>query len=49
MTELVPIHFFDQPIGVVFDTPPAREKSPDCPNGFIWEEKTYRVLEMLSS
>ena len=42
MTELVPIHFFDQPIEVVFDTPPAREKSPDCPNGFIWEEKTYR-------
>jgi hypothetical protein len=44
-----PIHFFDHPIEVIFDTPPAREKSPDCPNGFIWEEKTYRVLEMLSS
>lgn len=43
------IHFFDQPIEVVFDTPPAREKTPDCPNGFIWEEKTYRVVEMLSS
>ena len=49
MTELVPIHFYDHPIQVLFDTPPAREKSPDCPNGFIWEEKTYRVLEMLSS
>src|SRR6185503_2875695 len=22
---------------------------PDCPNGFLWEEKTYRVVEMLSS
>jgi hypothetical protein len=43
------IHFFDHPIEVIFDTPPAREKSPDCPNGFIWEEKTYRVIEMLSS
>ena len=43
------IHFFDHPIEVIFDTPPAREKTPDCPNGFIWEEKTYRVLEMLSS
>jgi hypothetical protein len=43
------IHFFDHPIEVLFDTPPAREKSPDCPNGFIWEEKTYRVTEMLSS
>ena len=43
------IHFFDHPIEVIFDTPPAREKTPDCPNGFIWEEKTYRVVEMLSS
>ena len=43
------IHFYDHPIEVIFDTPPAREKSPDCPNGFVWEEKTYRVLEMLSS
>lgn len=44
-----PIHFLDQPIDVLFDTPPVREKTPDCPNGFIWEDKTYRVLEMLSS
>lgn len=44
-----PIHFLDQPIEVRFDTPPVREKTPDCPNGFIWEDKTYRVLEMLSS
>ena len=45
----IPVHFYDQAIEPVFDTPPAREKSPDCPNGFIWEERTYRVLEMLSS
>ena len=44
-----PIHFFDHPIEVIFDTPPAREKSPDCPNGFIWEEKTFRMIEMLSA
>jgi len=43
------IHFYDNPIEPVFDTPPAREKSPDCPNGFIWDDKTYRVIEMLSS
>jgi hypothetical protein len=43
------IHFFDAPIEVIFDAPPAREKTPDCPNGFFWEEKTYRVLEMISS
>ena len=44
-----PIHFYDHPIQPIFDTPPAREKSPDCPNGFIWEDKTYGVIEMLSS
>ena len=44
-----PIHFLDQLIEVIFDTPPAREKTPDCPNGFIWEGKKYRVVEMLAS
>jgi len=44
-----PIHFLDHPIEPIFDTPPAREKSPDCPNGFTWENKTYRITEMLSS
>jgi hypothetical protein len=47
--ELTPLHFLDQPIEPIFDTPPAREKSPDCPNGFSWEGKTYRVMEMLSA
>ena len=49
MNEYQPLHFFDNPIEVIFDTPPAREKSPECPNGFIWEGKTFRVTEMLSS
>ena len=47
--EFAPLHFLDQPIEVIFDTPPALEKSPDCPNGFVWDDKTYRVIEMLSS
>ncbi len=49
MNDLIPIHFYDRPIEPIFDTPPAREKTPDCPDGFIWEGKTYRVIEMLSS
>ena len=49
MDEFRPIHFFDQSIEAIFDTPPARQKSPECPNGFSWEGKTYRVTEMLSS
>ena len=44
-----PLHFLDQPIEVLFDKPPAREKAPDPPNGFVWESKTYRVIGMLSA
>jgi len=46
---LIPIHFFDQTIEPIFDKSPALEKSPDCPNGFIWDGQSYRVIEMLSS
>jgi len=49
MTELIPIHFYDDSIEVVFDVQPAREKTPDCPNGFIWNDQTYLMIEMLSS
>ena len=49
MEDFQPIHFVDDPIEPVFDTPPAREKTPDCPNGFLWNDKTYRVIEMLSA
>ena len=47
--KLIPIHFFDESIEPVFGTPPALEKSPDCPNGFTWNETTYRITEMLSA
>lgn len=47
--DFTPLHFYDQPIEVIFDKPPIREKAPDCPNGFVWEEKTYRITEMLSA
>ncbi len=44
-----PIHFLDDPIQPIFDSPQALEKTPDCPDGFIWNEKTFRVTDMLSS
>ena len=46
--DFTPLHFLDQPIEVTFDKPPVREKTPDCPDGFIWEGKTVRVVEILS-
>jgi len=48
MSEYIPIHFYDDPIEVVFDKPPVYEKTPDCPNGFIWEGKSYQIVETLS-
>jgi hypothetical protein len=48
MTDLTPLHFYDDPIEVLFNTPPALEKSPPCPNGFIWNRQTFRVTESLS-
>lgn len=48
LTEYKPLHFYDESIEVLFDTRPALEKSPSCPNGFTWREKTYRVTESLS-
>jgi len=47
--EFIPLHFFDHPIEPVFDVSPAREKAPDCPNGFVWDSKTYRIIAMLSA
>jgi hypothetical protein len=48
MTEYTPIHFFDEPIKVLFNEPPVREKAPHCPNGFIWNEQTYPITASLS-
>jgi len=48
MTDEKFLYFLDQPIEVIFDKPPVYEKTPHCPDGFVWEEKTYRVVEKLS-
>ncbi len=43
-----PIHFLDEPIEVRFDSPPAREKLPHCPNGFTWQGHAYQIVEVIS-
>jgi uncharacterized protein DUF6504 len=43
-----PIHFYDEAIEVRFDVPPAREKTPPCPNGMIWRGQEYAILEKLA-
>jgi hypothetical protein len=48
MSEFVALHFIDQAILVEFDIPPQREKSPSCPNRFVWHETRYVITEMLA-
>lgn len=44
-----PLDFIDEPVEVIFNTPPMLEKSPTCPAAFIWRGETYPVTEMLAT
>jgi hypothetical protein len=48
MNEPISLHFIDEPITVEFDVPPVREKSPICPDRFIWDGESYQVSESLA-
>jgi hypothetical protein len=48
MTDFHPIRFIDGPIEVIFNTPPVKEKSPPCPDGFTWAGTSFRVVEKLA-
>ena len=47
-TEFKPLRFIAEPIQAHFDQPPTLEKKPGCPDGFVWREETYRIVELLS-
>jgi len=40
------MRFIDEPITVIYDSPPALEKSPTCPQGFTWQGTDYRIVEL---
>ncbi len=42
------IHFYDEPIEPVFSVAPAFEKSPHCPDAFVWRDLKYPIVEMLA-
>jgi hypothetical protein len=44
---LKPIHFISETIEVVFEKPPLLEKTPGCPDGFIWGGGTFKIVELL--
>jgi len=43
-----PINFIGESIQVVFDHDPLLEKKQGCPNGFIWRDETFTIIEMLA-
>ncbi|TDA66558.1 MAG: hypothetical protein D9V45_06405 [Chloroflexi bacterium] len=42
------MRFIDEPIEAQFDSPPLLEKSPPCPQGFIWQSQIFRIVELLA-
>lgn len=40
--------FIADPIEVMFDSPPVLSKKPPCPNQFVWDRETFRIVEMLA-
>ncbi|MBN1669197.1 MAG: hypothetical protein JW862_19035 [Anaerolineales bacterium] len=45
---LQPVRFIGEPVEVLFDQPPLLEKKPGCPDGFLWQDQTWVVQELLS-
>ncbi len=42
------LHFIGEEIAIQFDTPPVRQKTPPCPDGFTWQGRSYRVTGKIS-
>jgi hypothetical protein len=47
MKDYKPTRFISENVEVIFEKPPQLEKVPGCPDGFIWEGKTYQIIELL--
>lgn len=43
----LPVRFSGESIQVSFDKPPAKTKSPPCPDHFTWNDQVYRVAAIL--
>lgn len=42
-----PFRFISEPIEAQFSKPPALEKMPGPPQGFVWRGENYTVIEVL--
>lgn len=45
--EYIPIQFIGESITPRFESTPALEKKPGCPDFFLWREQEYRITEIL--
>jgi len=46
--KIKPLRLISENIEVCFDKAPVIEKKPVCPDEFVWDGKTYHVMEELS-
>jgi hypothetical protein len=45
--EYFPSSYIGETIEVIFNEAPVYEKSPDCPDAFLWRGEIFRVVELL--
>jgi hypothetical protein len=43
-----PRRFIGEPVEVRFEKPPVLEKKPGCPDGFVWNETSFSIVEKVS-
>ena len=48
MTKYIPLKFINEPVDVYFHRQPALEKVPGPPDGFVWRDEDFPVVEVLS-
>lgn len=48
MTNYQPMRFIGEAIESIFDRPPVLEKKPGCPDAFVWQSYTFRIVEKLA-
>jgi hypothetical protein len=48
MPDFSPSRFIDETIQVEWDSAPVYEKTPPCPNRFIWNKTNYPIAELLA-
>ena len=48
MKKFKPIRFISESVEVLYEKPPLFEKTPGCPDGFVWAGETFRIVALLS-